>query len=84
MSEKEYETQRKKEAEVQRQLAIADVGEWVQKLPAEKREKPAIVVGSRTFTPSQIAKEVEEDTEYGKQFSKMLHKSRIELSKRRE
>jgi hypothetical protein len=84
MSRNEYEAQRKKETEVARQLALADVKEWIRKIPAEKKEKPAIVVGSRTFTPSEIAKEVEEDTEYGKQFAKMLHKSRMELSKRRE
>ncbi len=84
MSGKEYEEQRKKEAEIARQLALSDVKEWIRKIPAEKREKAAIVVGSKTFTPAQIAKEVENDTEYGKQFAKMLHKSRLELAKRRE
>jgi len=84
MSEKEYEAQRKKEAEFSRQLALADVQDWIKKLPATKKEKPAIVVGSKTFTPAQLAKEVEADTEYGKQFSQMLQKSRIELTKMRE
>jgi hypothetical protein len=84
MSGKEYEAQRKKEADISRQLALSDVKEWLKKLPAEKKEKPAIVVGSRTFTPAEIAKEVENDTEYGQQFGKMLHRSRLELSKRRE
>ncbi len=84
MSEKEYENQRKKEADVARQLAIADVKEWLQKLPKAKQEKAAIVVGTRSFTPAQIAKEVEEDTEYGKQFAKMLQRSRMELTKRRK
>ncbi len=84
MSGKEYEAQRKKEAEIARELALSDTKEWIKKIPAEKRNKPAIVVGSKTFTPAEIAKEVEDDTEYGKQFSKMLHKSRMELSKRRE
>ncbi len=83
MSDKEFEAQRKKEAEVARQLALADVKEWIRKIPVDKKEKPAIVVGSKTFTPSQIAKEVENDTEYGRQFAKMLHKSRMELTKRR-
>jgi hypothetical protein len=84
MSGNEYENQRKKEAETAKQLALSDVKEWIRKIPADKKEKPAIVVGSKTFTPSQIAKEVEDDTEYGKQFAKMLHKSRMELTKRRE
>jgi hypothetical protein len=84
MSGNEYEAQRKKEAEIAKQLALADVKEWIRKIPAEKKEKPAIVVGSKTFTPAQIAKEVENDTEYGKQFERMLHRSRMELTKRRE
>lgn len=84
MSGKEYEAQRKKEADISKQLALADVKDWLKKLPAAKKEKAAIVVGSKTFTPAQIAKEVENDTEYGKQFANMLHKSRVELSKRRE
>jgi hypothetical protein len=84
MSGNEYEAQRKKEAEIAKQLALADVKEWIRKIPAAKKEKPAIVVGSKTFTPAQIAKEVENDTEYGKQFAKMLHRSRMELTKRRE
>jgi len=84
MSGSEYEAQRRKEIEAARQLALADVNEWLRKIPAEKRGKPAIVVGTKTFTPAQIAKEVEDDTEYGKQFVRMLHKSRMELAKRRE
>lgn len=84
MSGSNYEAQRKKEAEAAKQLALADVKEWLGSIPAEKREKPAIVVGTKTFTPAQLAKEVEDDTEYGKQFAKMLHKSRMELAKRRE
>jgi hypothetical protein len=84
MSENEYEAQRKKEAEIARQLALADVKEWIQKIPADKKEKPAIVVGSKTFTPAQIAKEVENDTEYGNQFARMMQRSRMELTKRRE
>jgi len=84
MSGKEYEAQRKKEADISKQLALSDVKDWLKKLPAEKKEKPAIVVGSKTFTPAEIAKEVENDTEYGKQFAKMLQRSRVELSKRRE
>jgi len=84
LSGAEYEAQRKKEADIVRQLALADVREWLKKIPEDKRKKPAIVVGTKTFTPEQLAKEVEDDTEHGKQFAQMLHKSRMELAKRRE
>ena len=40
MSGNEYESQRKKEAEIAKQLALADVKEWIKKIPAEKKEIP--------------------------------------------
>jgi hypothetical protein len=82
MSGKEYEEQRKREKQLSKELALADVKEWISKIPKEKANKPAIVVGSRTFTPEEIAKEVENDTEYGKQFAQILNKSKLELTKR--
>ena len=82
MSEKAYEDQRKKEKQITKQLALADIKEWMVKIPKDKLNKPAIVVGTKTFTPEQIAKEVENDTEYGQQFAKILAKSKLELSKR--
>ncbi|MEJ2127077.1 MAG: hypothetical protein P8X84_06210 [Candidatus Bathyarchaeota archaeon] len=82
MADKNYDAKRKEEKEIAKQLALSDVRGWIKKLPAAKRNKPAVVVGSKTFTPEEIEKEVENDTDYGKQFAKMLHKSRMELSKR--
>ncbi len=78
-----YEEQRKKEKQLTRDLAVADIKEWIAKLPKEKQNAPAIVVGTKTFTPQEIQKEVENDTEYGKEYAKILAKSRVELSRRR-
>ena len=78
-----YEEQRNKEKQLTKDLAIADVKEWIGKLPKEKVTAPAIVVGTKTFTPEEIKKEVENDTEYGKEFAKILAKSRLELARRK-
>jgi GTPase SAR1 family protein len=79
----EYEKQRKDEKQLTKELAIADIKEWITKLPAQKANTPAIVVGTKTFTPQEMQKEVENDTEYGKEFAKILSKSRVELSRRK-
>lgn len=79
----EYEKQRKDEKQLTKELAIADIKEWISKLPTQKTNTPAIVVGTKTFTPQEIQKEVENDTEYGKEFAKILAISRVELARRR-
>jgi hypothetical protein len=79
----EYEKQRKDEKQLTKELAIADIKEWITKLPAQKANTPAIVVGTKTFTPQEMQKEVENDTEYGKEFAKILSKSRVELARRK-
>jgi hypothetical protein len=81
MSAKEYDEQRKKEKLITKQLALNDIKEWKSKIPAEKLNRPAIVVGTKTFTPQEIEKEVENDTEYGQEFSKILARSKLELTK---
>jgi hypothetical protein len=81
LSGKEYEEQRKKEKLITKQLALNDLKEWKSKLPKEKLNKPAIVVGTKTFTPQEIEKEVENDTEYGQAFAKILARSKLELTK---
>lgn len=81
MSENNYDAQRKKEKQITKQIALNDIKEWKTKLPKDKLNKPAIVVGTKTFTPQEIEKEVENDTEYGQEFSKILAKSRLELTK---
>ncbi|MCW4000907.1 MAG: hypothetical protein NWE93_11775 [Candidatus Bathyarchaeota archaeon] len=81
MSDKGYDEQRKQEKLVTKQLALSDLREWKNKLPKDKLTQPAIVVGTKTFTPQEIEKEVEEDTEYGQAFAKILAKSKLELTK---
>ncbi len=81
MSAKEYDEQRKKEKLITKQLALNDIKEWKSKIPLEKLNRPAIVVGTKTFTPQEIEKEVENDTEYGQEFSKILARSKLELTK---
>lgn len=81
MSGKEYDEQRKKEKLLTKQIALNDIKEWKNKIPKDKLNKPAIVVGSKTFTPQELEKEVENDTEYGQEFSKILARSRLELTK---
>jgi hypothetical protein len=78
-----YDEQRKKELQITKDLALADVKDWINKLPKEKHNVPAIVVGSKTFTPEEIKKEVENDTEYGKEFTKIMAKSRAEFARRK-
>lgn len=80
----EYEEQRKKEKQLTKDLALADLKDMMSKLPKEKANAPAIVVGTKTFTPAEMQKEVENDTEYGKEFAKILAKSRVELARRRK
>ncbi|XES78067.1 MAG: hypothetical protein ACBZ72_04130 [Candidatus Bathyarchaeia archaeon] len=82
MSGKEYEEQRKSEKQITKQLAIADIKDWMSKIPKDKVNKPAIVVGTKTFTPQEIEKEVENDTEYGQEFAKILARSKVEFAKR--
>jgi hypothetical protein len=81
VSGKEYEEQRKNEKLITKQLALNDLKEWKSKLPKEKLNKPAIVVGTKTFTPQEIEKEVENDTEYGQEFAKILARSKLQLTK---
>ena len=78
-----YDEQRKKELALTKELALADVKDWISKIPKEKLNDPVIVVGSKTFTPQEIQKEVENDTEYGKKFSKIMAKSHVEFARRK-
>ena len=73
----EYEKQRQNEKKLTKDLAIADIKDWISKLPPEKVNIPAIVVGTKTFTPQELQKEIENDTEYGKEFAKILAKTAL-------
>lgn len=81
MVETDYEERRKKEKQIAKQLALNDIKEWKNKIPKEKHKTPAIVVGTKTFTPEEIEKEVEKDTEYGQQFTKILARAKLEMTK---
>ncbi|XHH08307.1 MAG: hypothetical protein ACFCUE_12150 [Candidatus Bathyarchaeia archaeon] len=78
-----YDEQRKKEQQLTKDLALADVKDWISKIPKEKLNQPVIVVGSKTFTPQEIKREVENDSEYGKQFTQIMAKSRAEFARRK-
>jgi hypothetical protein len=78
-----YDEQRKRELQLTKDLALADVKDWINKMPKKKLNQPAIVVGSKTFTPEEMRKEVENETEYGKQFVKIMAKSRAEFARRK-
>ncbi len=78
-----YDEQRKKELQLTKELALVDVKDWISKIPKEKLNQPVVVVGSKTFTPEEIRREVENDTEYGKKFSKIMAKSRVEFARRK-
>jgi hypothetical protein len=78
-----YDEQRKKELQFTRDLALTDLKDWMSKIPKEKLNEPVVVVGSKTFTAEEIRREVENDTEYGKKFSTILAKSRVEFARRK-
>jgi hypothetical protein len=78
-----YDEQRKKEQQLTKELALADVKDWISKIPKEKLNEPVIVVGSKSFTPQEMQREVENGTEYGKKFSQIMAKSRVEFARRK-
>jgi hypothetical protein len=81
LSKNDYDEQRKNEKILKKQIALNDIKEWKSKIPQAKLNTPAIVVGTKTFTPQEIEREVENDTEYGQEFAKILSRSKLELTK---
>ena len=69
------------ERAIAKKVAQNDVKTWLDKIPAGDRDKPIIAVGNRTFTPNQVLEEVNNDTEHGKAFQKMLERLRMKVSK---
>ena len=67
-----------------KQLAVDEVNNWIKTMPAEKRKQVVAAVGTRSFTPEQIAKELQEETEYGKKLVTMINQLRIETTKKPE
>jgi hypothetical protein len=79
---KKYEEEMKKETALTKQIAMDEVKRWIEKMPQARKDKPEIIVGTKVFTPNQLAKEVEQDTEYGKRFGQMLNRVRLDLAKK--
>ena len=67
-----------------KQLAVDEVNNWIKNMPAEKRQQVVAAVGTKSFTAEQIAKEIQDDTEYGKKLVLMINKLRIETTKKPE
>lgn len=81
--DEKYRKRVKEEAELKKQLIREEVEEWVNKLPAEKRDEPYLVLGADVFTPRQLVDEVKKDTEIGRMVAKTLDKGRLELARRK-
>jgi len=82
-SKETYEARYEEEANLKKKLVLEDVQQWIEKMAPEKREEPYLVIGLRSFTPSQLLDEVKKDTEIGRMVGRTLDKGRLELSKRK-
>ena len=83
MDEKMYQERIREEATLKKQLILGEVESWLNEIPSEKQDEPYLVIGLETFTPKQLAEEVEKDSEIGKMVGKTLDKGRLELSRRK-
>lgn len=83
MDDKRYQERVKEEATLKKQLIRGEVEGWLDELPPEKRDEPYLVIGLETFTPRQLAEEVEKDSVIGKMVGRTLDKGRLELSRRK-
>ena len=79
-----FDEELKKQKQMTKQLAVDEVNNWIKNMPAEKRKQVVAAVGTKSFTAEQIAKEIQDDTEYGKKLVLMINKLRIETTKKPE
>jgi hypothetical protein len=79
-----YDEEMKKQKALTKKLTIDEINSWIQSMPAEKRKQVVAVVGTKSFTPEELLKEIERDTEYGKKLVQMSSRLRVEVSKKRE
>jgi len=79
-----FDEEQKKQKQMTKQLAVDEVNNWIKNMPAEKRQQVVAAVGTKSFTAEQIAKEIQDDTEYGKKLVLMINKLRIETTKKPE
>jgi hypothetical protein len=78
-----YDEEVKKQKALTKKLAIDEINSWIKAMPAEKRKQVVAAVGTKSFTPEELLKEIEEDTEYGKKLVQMFNRLRVEVSKKR-
>jgi hypothetical protein len=79
-----FDEELKRQKQMTKQLAIDEVNNWIKTMPAEKRKQVVAAVGTKSFTPEEIAREIQEDTEYGKKLVTMINRLRIEVTKKPE
>ena len=79
-----FDEELKKQKQMTKQLAVDEVNNWIKNMPAEKRTQIVAAVGTRSFTAEQIAKEIQDETEYGKKLVTMISKLRVEVTKKQE
>ena len=79
-----FDEEIKKQKAITKQLAVDEINNWIKAMPAEKRKKVVAAVGTKSFTPEDIAREIQGDTEYGKKLVTMISKLRVEVSKKTE
>lgn len=73
----------KEERKLKRELLKKEMQEWMKGLREDELDKPYLVIGSRSFTPRQLMKEVEDDTEVGRLVERTFDRGRMEMAKRR-
>ena len=49
------------------------ISEWVKSMPREEARTPSVYVSGVGYSPQQILKEIEEETEFGQEFLSGLH-----------
>ncbi len=79
-----FDEEIKKQKRMTTQLAVDEVNNWIKTMPVEKRKQVVAAVGTRSFTPEQLAKEIQDETEYGKKLVTMINRLRIEITKKPE
>lgn len=68
--------------EIDRQLALDDLRQWLNDMPETKRDEPFLAVGRQTFTPRQMLEAVEAQSALGAYFIEALGNLRSDLSQR--
>lgn len=80
----QFEEEREKIIEYDKNQALKMIREWIEKLPDEAKDLPLFAHSTRKFTPMQMLKEVEEYTEEGKKIIESLREVRLRAEQLRE